>query len=79
MIKLREVNPIKKQSFLSDNCNQKVEELTMDSKNWFSFKVKPNLKLNVLPDIKNFEVLPCKINFHKYLYQTKGIVYTENF
>ena len=33
----REVNLFKLRIFLSDKCNQKVEELTLDSKNLFSF------------------------------------------
>ena len=48
----REVNPFKLQIFLSDKCNQKVEELTTVSKNGFFFKVKPILQLNLLSDIK---------------------------
>ena len=72
--KPREVNPFKLRKFLSDKCNEKVEELTTDIKNWFSFKVKPILLLNLLSDIKKFEDLSCEITFRKYLNQTKGIM-----
>ena len=51
---MREVNPFTLWNFLSDKCNQKVEELTTDSKNSFSFKVKPILQLNLLSEIKKF-------------------------
>ena len=34
----REVNPFKLRNFLSDRCNQKVEELKPDSKNIFPSK-----------------------------------------
>ena len=71
----RDVNPFKLRNFLSDKCNQKVEELTTDSKNGFSFKVKPILQLNLLSDIKKFEDFPCEISFHKFLNQNKGIIY----
>ena len=74
----REVNPFKLRNFLSDECNQKVEELTTDSKNGFSFKVKPILQLNLLSDIKKFEDFSCEITFHKLLNQTKGIIYLQN-
>ena len=74
----REVNPFKLRNFLSDKCNQKVEELTTDSKNGFSFKVKPILQLNLLSDIKKFEDFSCEITFHKFLNQTKGIIYLQN-
>ena len=63
----RDENPFKLQNFLSDKCNQKVEELTTDNKIGFSFKVKPNLQLNLLSDIKKFEDFPCKVTFHKFL------------
>ena len=62
----REINPFKLQSFLSDKCNQKVQELTTDNKNGFSFKVKPILQLNLLYDIKRFEAFPCENTFHKF-------------
>ena len=48
----RLVNPFKLQNFLSDNiskCNQKVEELTSDSKNRFSFKVYPFIENPIEP------------------------------
>ena len=65
-----EVNPLKQQNFLSDKRNQKNQELTTDSKNGFSFKVKPTLQLNLLSDIKNTEDVPfqqkCKWSeFHQ--------------
>ena len=63
----REVDPFKLQDFLSDECNQKVEELTADSKNGFFFKVKPIFQLNLLSDIKNFEAFSCVNNFHRFL------------
>ena len=50
----REVYPFKLRNFLGDKCNKKVEELTTDSKKWFSFKVKPILQLNLLSYIKEF-------------------------
>ena len=40
----RDVNPLKLRNFLSDKYNQRVEELTTDSKNGFSFKFKPILQ-----------------------------------
>ena len=69
------VNPFKLRNFVSDKCNQKVEELT-GNKNEFSFKVKPILQLNLLSDIKRFEDF-CEITFHKFLNQTKGIIYLQ--
>ena len=73
------VNSFKLRNVLSDKCNQKVEKLTTDNKNGFSFKVKPILQLNLLSDIKKFENFSCEINFHKYLNQTKGIIYIQNY
>ena len=49
--------------FLGDKCNQKVEELTTDSKKEISFKVKPLLQLTLLTDIKKFEDIFCEITF----------------
>ena len=71
----REVNPFRLRNFLSDKCNQKVEELTTESKNGFFFKDKPILQLNLLSDIKKFEDFSSGITFHKILNQTKGIIY----
>ena len=62
---------------MSDKRNKKVEELTTDGKNGFSFKVLPVLQLNLLRDFKKFEDF-CEITFHKFLNQTKGIMYLEN-
>ena len=59
----REVNPFKLRNFLSDKCNQKVEELTTDSKNGFSFKVKPILQLNLLTNIERLEDFSSEITF----------------
>ena len=68
----RDVNPFKLRNFLGDKCSQKVEKLTTDSKNGFSFKVKPILQRNLLSDIKKLEDFSCEIIFHKFLNQTKG-------
>ena len=67
----REVNPFKLRPFLSDECNRKVEELTTDSKNGFSFKVKLILQLNLFSDIKKCEDFSCEFTFQKFLNQTK--------
>ena len=34
-----DIHPCKLRNFLSDMCNHKMEELTTDSKNGFSFKI----------------------------------------
>ena len=60
------------------NYNEKVEELTTDSRNRFSFKVKPILQLNLLADIKKLEDFSCEITFHKFLNQTERITYIQN-
>ena len=70
---MREVNPFKLRNFLSDKCNQKVEELTTDSKNGFSFKVKPIHQLKLLSDIKRFEDVSCEINLKKKLIKLKEL------
>ena len=63
---------------MSDKCNRKVEELTTDSKNRFSFKGKPLLQLNLLSDIEKFEDFSCDINFHNFVNQTNGFIYLQN-
>ena len=45
--------------------------------NGYSFKVKPILQLNLLSNIKKFEDFSCEISFHKFLSQTKGIIYIQ--
>ena len=62
---------------MSDNCNQKVKELTTDIKNGFSFKVKKNEELYRLSDIEKFEDF-CEITIHTFLNQIKGIIYIQN-
>ena len=42
----KKVNPFNLGNFLSDKCNQKVKQLTTDSKNEFSFTVTNNEELN---------------------------------
>ena len=71
--KPREVKPFKLRSFLSDRCNQKVEELTTDKKNRFSFKFKPILQLNLLSDIKKSKDFSCEIIFRKLLIKRKEL------
>ena len=63
---------------MSGKGNQKVEELTTDSKNGFSFKVKSSLQLNQLSYIKKFEDFSCEMSFYKFLNQTKGIINIQN-
>ena len=72
-----EVKPFELQNFLSDECNRKVKELTTDSKNGLSFKIKKNVELNLLYELKKFKHF-CGITFHKFLNQTKGIIYIQN-
>ena len=74
----REVKAFKLRNFLCDKCNQKVEELTVDSKNGFFFKVKPSLQLNLSANIKKFEDFSCEVTSHIFLNQTKGNVYLQN-
>ena len=61
---------------MNDKYNQK-DELTAESKNGFSCKVKPILQLNLLPDIKKIEDF-CEHTFHKFVNKTKGISYIQN-
>ena len=49
--KLGEGNPLKLRNFMSDKCNQKVEEIT-NNKKLFSFNVETNEELNQLSEIK---------------------------
>ena len=74
----REVNSFKLRNFLMDKRVYKVEELTADSKNGLFFKVKHVLQLNLLSIISNFEDFSCEIIFHKFLNQTRGIIYLQN-
>ena len=62
----REVNPFKLRNFLSDKCNEKVEELATVRKNGFSFKFKPILQLNLLSDTKKFEDFSWEITFQNF-------------
>ena len=55
----REFSPFKLRNFLNNKCNQKVEELSTDSKNGFSFKFKPILQPNLLSDNKMLEDFSC--------------------
>ena len=59
----RDFSPFKLRNFLSNGGNQKIGELTTDSKNGFSFKVKPILQLSLLSDIKKLEDFSCEITF----------------
>ena len=74
----RDILPFKLRNFLSDKCNHKIEELTTDSKNGFSFKVEPILQLNLLSDIKKIKDFPCEITFNKTLNHTEGIIYLQD-
>ena len=73
----REKNSFKLRNLLSDKCNQKVEELSTDSKNGLSFKVKSSHQLNLLSNVKQFEEFSCEITFHKFVNQNKGIIYIQ--
>ena len=56
-----EVNPIKLHNFLSDKCNQKVNELTTDSNSGFSFEIKKNEELNLLSERKSLKTSHGKL------------------
>ena len=57
---------------MSDKCNQKVEELTTDSKNGFSFKVKKKEELNKTFDTKKSEVF-YEITFNNFYIKLKEL------
>ena len=66
MTKQREVNPFKLRNFLSSKCNQKINELTTDSKNGFSFKIKKNEELNQLSGRKTWKTSQIKLFFASF-------------
>ena len=74
----REVNPFNLQGSSSDKCNQKVEEVTADSKNDFYFEVKLIHQINLLSIIERFEDFSYEITLSKFLNQTKRIIYLQN-
>ena len=61
-----EVNPFNLRNFLSDKCNQKVEEITTESNIGFLLQNQTLLQLNQLSDIKKFEEFSCEIIFYKF-------------
>ena len=65
------------QNLLSNKCNQKVEDLSTDSKNGFPFKVKPILELSLLSDIKKYEDFSREFTFDIFLNQTKRNIYLQ--
>ena len=75
---MRDVNPLKLQSFLSDECKQKVEESITVSKTGLSLKAKKNEELNQLSEIKKVQKFSSEISFHQFFNQTKGIIYIRN-
>ena len=63
----RDVNPFKLRNFMSDKCNKKVEELTTDSKNRFSFSLTCCLTL------KSLKTSPVKLLFTNFWTKLKQL------
>ena len=61
------------------SANRKIEELKIDNRNWFSFKVKRTEIKDQLLNINSFEDSTCKISFQNFLDQTKEIIYIQDY
>ena len=62
---------------MSDKCNQKIDEPTMDSKNGFSVKVESILQLYLLSENEKFGSFSCETTFPNFFNETKGVIYLQ--
>jgi len=72
----RDVNPYKLKTCIEGHINEKVEKLTTDSQNGFSFQVENTESTKKLVHITEIDDVNCKISPHKYLNRIQGVVYT---
>jgi len=61
---------------LEYNYIEKIEELTSDSQNCFSFLVRITETSEKLVNVGQREGIKCRLSSHKYLNQIKGVLYT---
>ena len=71
----RDINAYELRTFLNKEANERIEKLTTDSKDGFSFLVNITEHTEKLTEITKFEEYDCKITPHKYLNQIKGVLY----
>ena len=73
--KLRDVNPYELKTFIEKEYKEKVEKLTTDSQNGFSFQIKHTESTKELVKITEIDDVKCKISPHKYLNKVQGVIY----
>jgi len=71
----RDVNPYKLKTCIEGHINEKVEKLTTDSQNGFSFQVEITESTKELVHITEIDDVNCKISYHKYLNADHGVIY----
>ena len=71
----RDVNPYKLKTIIENECKEKVEKLTTDSQNSFSFQIKHTESTKELVKITEIDDVKCKITFHRYLNGVQGVIY----
>jgi len=71
----RNVNPYELKTTIEDHCKEKVEKLTTDSQNGFSFQIKITESTEKLVHITEIDDVNCKISPHKYLNKVHGVIY----
>ena len=75
----RDVNPYKLKTIIENECKEKVEKLTTDSQNGFSFQIKITESTEKLTQITEIDDVNCKISRHKYLNKIQGLVYIYDY
>jgi len=70
-----DVNPYQLKTGIEDTFEEKVEKLTTDSQNCFSFQVKITESTEQLVNVTKCGEINCRLSPHKYLNQIKGILY----
>jgi len=75
----RDVNPYKLKTIIENECKEKVEKLTTDSQNGFSFQIKITESTKELVLVSEIDDVKCKITPHKYLNAVHGIIYIYDY
>ena len=74
-----EVNPFRVRDQIEMKIGRKIKNFHPDSRNGFSVEVATKAEGEKLITLKSIDNLRCKVEYHKYMNQSKGLIYIQAF